>query len=47
VIADLTDHVVRYCLLATTRAYALGKLSASGELDILARRHAAHARSEC
>jgi len=47
VIADLTDDVVRYCLLATTRAYALGKLSASGELDILARRHAAHARSEC
>jgi predicted ATPase len=46
VIADLSADMVRYCLLATTRAYALGKLSASGELDILARRHATHAGAE-
>jgi predicted ATPase/DNA-binding winged helix-turn-helix (wHTH) protein len=43
VMADLSDEVGRYRLLRTTRAYAFGKLSASGELDAVARRHAEHA----
>jgi predicted ATPase len=33
---------VRYRLLDTMRAYALEKLSESGEFDITARRHAEH-----
>ena len=44
VMAELSGEVGRYRLLATTRVYAFGKLSASGELDAIARRHAAHAK---
>jgi predicted ATPase/DNA-binding SARP family transcriptional activator len=36
--------VVRYRLLETTRAYALGKLTESGELEPVARRHAEYYR---
>ena len=43
VMADLSGDVGRYHLLETTRVYAFGKLSASGELDAVAERHAEHA----
>ena len=41
---DVADAVAEYRLLETTRAYALEKLSESGELDSVARRHAEHYR---
>jgi len=40
--ADVTSEVGRYRLLDTTRAYALAKLTESGELERTARRHASH-----
>ncbi len=40
VATDFNDAEVRYRLLDTTRAYALDKLLASGELTIISRRHA-------
>jgi predicted ATPase len=40
VAVDLDGAVVRYRLLETTRAYALEKLTESGEFERLARRHA-------
>jgi predicted ATPase len=46
VIADVSDATTRYRLLATTRNYALAKLTASGELDAIARRHAEHAAGQ-
>jgi predicted ATPase len=42
VAAEFTDKEVRYRLLDTTRAYALDKLVASGELPALSRCHAEH-----
>lgn len=42
--ADVSGAVAQYRLLDTTRAYALQKLSASGELEALVRRHAEHYR---
>ena len=42
--ADMDGAIVDYRLLETTRAYALEKLSESGELDPVARRHAEHYR---
>jgi predicted ATPase/DNA-binding winged helix-turn-helix (wHTH) protein len=43
VIADLSKATARYRLLATTRAYALEKLSVSGELDAVTRRYSGQA----
>ncbi len=40
-IADTRATEPRFCLLETTRAYALAKLVESGEVDALRRRHAA------
>ncbi len=37
---ELKDDETRYRLLESTRAYALEKLAASGERDVVARRHA-------
>src|SRR5260221_3856644 len=45
VTVDLGGDVVRYRLLAITRAYALEKLTESGEFDRLARRHAEYYRA--
>ena len=42
--ADVDGSVARYRLLATTRAYALDRLAESGELPVVARRHATHVR---
>jgi len=42
--ADVRGAVAHYRLLETTRAYAFGKLEASGELDTWLGRHAALAR---
>jgi predicted ATPase/DNA-binding winged helix-turn-helix (wHTH) protein len=42
--ADVTTEIGRYRLLDTTRAYALTKLTESGELEQTARRHASHIR---
>src|SRR5262245_6270392 len=42
--ADIGGAVVQYRLLDTTRAYAQQKLTESGELEALARRHAEHHR---
>jgi predicted ATPase/DNA-binding winged helix-turn-helix (wHTH) protein len=42
--ADIGGAVVQYRLLDTTRAYALQKLTESGEFEALARRHAEHHR---
>jgi predicted ATPase len=42
--ADVTGAVVQYKLLDTTRAYAMHKLSESGEFKEYARRHAEHYR---
>src|SRR5216683_1862740 len=44
VTADLGDAVVRYRLLETTRAYALEKLTESGEFEHLTRRHVEYDR---
>ena len=40
VAAELSGAAVRYRLLDTTRSYALDKLTASGELPVMTRRHA-------
>ena len=40
--ADVTKRISRYRLLDTTRAYALKKLTESGEFDQTIRRHARH-----
>ena len=42
VTADVNSRIAQYRLLETTRAYALEKLSESGELEVFARRHAQH-----
>jgi predicted ATPase/DNA-binding winged helix-turn-helix (wHTH) protein len=42
--ADVGRDVVCYRLIETTRAYALGKLTESGEREPIARRHAAYVR---
>ena len=42
--ADVSGDTVQYRLLETTRAYALGKLTASGEQPLMARRHAGYVR---
>jgi predicted ATPase len=44
VVVEVAGAVTRYRLLETTRAYALEKLTASGELDQVARRHAEYYR---
>src|SRR5262249_26896193 len=44
VFADVGKAVVYYRLLDTTRAYAMQKLSASGEVEEYVRRHAEHHR---
>src|SRR6266436_3644507 len=44
VAVEATGAVARYRLLETTRAYALEKLTASGELEQVARRHAEYYR---
>jgi predicted ATPase/DNA-binding winged helix-turn-helix (wHTH) protein len=44
VTADITDGVGEFRLLETTRAYALSKLTESGELNELSRRHAEYYR---
>jgi len=41
---DVRRSIARYRLLDTTRAYALAKLSESGEFAVVARRHANHLR---
>jgi predicted ATPase len=46
VVADTSGEHERYRLLESTAAYALEKLSASGERDVLARRHAAYFRDQ-
>jgi predicted ATPase/class 3 adenylate cyclase len=46
VVADTSGEQERYSLLESTRAYALEKLSASGERDTLARRHAEYFRNQ-
>ena len=43
-VATEMDHVAYYRLLDTTRAYALEKLTESGESEVLARRHAEYYR---
>ncbi len=42
--AQVGDDAVYYRLLDSTRAYALGRLTESGELNQIARRHAEHHR---
>ncbi len=44
VVVEAAGAVTRYRLLETTRAYALEKLTESGELDHVARRHAEYYR---
>jgi predicted ATPase len=44
VAAEVDGTVARYCLLDTTRAYALEKLGEGGERERLARRHAEYYR---
>src|SRR5438105_3518984 len=44
VVVEVAGAVTRYRLLETTRAYALEKLTKSGELDQVARRHAEYYR---
>jgi predicted ATPase len=46
VVADTSGEHERYRLLESTAAYALEKLSASGERDALARRHAEYFRDQ-
>jgi predicted ATPase len=46
VVADTSGEHERYRLLESTAAYALEKLSASGERDVLARRHAEYFRDQ-
>jgi predicted ATPase len=46
VVADTSGERERYRLLESTAAYALEKLSASGERDSLARRHAEYFRDQ-
>lgn len=45
VVSASRDSATLYRLLETTRAYALEKVEASGELDAVARRHAEHYRN--
>jgi predicted ATPase len=45
VTADVDGAIVRYRLLETTRAYMLEKLTASGERNVIARRHAEYYRN--
>ena len=47
VVMDADAAKVRYRLLETTRAYALEKLAAAGELESASRRHAEHYRDYC
>lgn len=47
VMADVDCDTAHYRLLETTRAYAREKLVESGELQEVARRHAAHYRDRC
>jgi hypothetical protein len=42
VAVDISHARARYRVLDTTRAYAIGKLDETGELDLIARRHAAY-----
>jgi predicted ATPase/DNA-binding winged helix-turn-helix (wHTH) protein len=42
VASDISEEVVQYWLLETTREYALSRLEASGDLDEVARLHADH-----
>jgi len=44
VVADIGDAIPKYRLHSTTRAYALQKLTDSGELEQISRRHAEHCR---
>jgi len=44
VATDLSGNIVHYRLLSTTRAYALEKLRLNGEVDSMARCHAAYFR---
>jgi len=44
VVMDATQGATRWCLLETTRAYALDKLDESGDREWLARRHAGYFR---
>ena len=46
IVADTSGHQERYHLLESTRAYALEKLTASGERQNLARRHAEYFRDQ-
>jgi predicted ATPase len=46
VVADTSGEHERYRLLESTAAYALEKLSASGEREVLARRHAEYFRDQ-
>ena len=46
VIADTSEAGPRYRLLETTRAYALEKLAATGEVDAIRRHHAEHFRAQ-
>ncbi len=46
VVVDTTGDYERYRLMESTRAYALGKLAAAGDLDIIARRHAGYYRDQ-
>lgn len=47
VMAETDGPAARYRLLETTRAYATEKLVESGEMDVVARRHAEHFRRRC
>jgi len=44
VIADMNAEIAHFRLLFTTRQYAMGKLVASAELEVVRQRHAAHFR---
>src|ERR1700694_5215314 len=46
IVAETARTTERYRLLESTRAYALDKLAATNERDVLARRHAAYFRDE-
>jgi tetratricopeptide (TPR) repeat protein len=46
VVVDAAGAHERYRLLESTRVYALGKLTAAGDLDAIARRHAVYFRDQ-
>jgi predicted ATPase/DNA-binding CsgD family transcriptional regulator len=46
VVVDTAGDHERYRLLESTRVYALGKLTAAGDLDAIARRHAGYFRDQ-